>query len=98
MGIENVSEVAVLVVGNREVTETLEVFLEFRHAADVASLLGVFKASEIMPRGVVSIGSYDRYLFRCDSGGKTRKWKKTEKKKEEEEGIITKQRKHSFCC
>lgn len=53
-----------------------------------------------MPRSGVIIGSYDSCLSRCDSGGKTKKWEKTEeKKKEEEKGTISEQRKHNcFCC
>lgn len=90
MSVVNVGEVAVLAVGDGQVPETLEVLLELRHAVDdVAVLIGAFKTSEIKPRGLVSIiGSYDSYLFGCDSGWETRTWVKTEENKEEE-GTVT---------
>jgi hypothetical protein len=58
--IEGIGEI--VRVGNREVTETVEVFLQLRHATDLTSLPGIKEASETMPRGgggVVGIDGYD---------------------------------------
>lgn len=83
--------------GGGEVAETVEVLLELRHAADLASLAGIEEPCEIVPRGVVNFGRYDGYFVRYGSGGKARAGKgEDEEEEDEEDGVTTAKRKHSY--
>lgn len=55
LSIEHIGEI---LVGYREVAEAVEVFLELRHAVDVAPLPGVYEPVEIVPSGIVDDSYY----------------------------------------
>lgn len=73
----------------------MEVFLELRHAADVAAWFCVKKPREIMPRGVVFLGGgYYSYRFWYNPRGKTGLQK--EGHKEEQKVDVTEKLKHNY--
>ena len=99
LGIEGVREVG-RCFGESEVSETVEVLFEFRHAADVAASLGVQELGEIVPRGVVRLcflgfGGYYGCGFWYDPGGKTRV-RKEDGHTEEEQVKVTEKQKHNY--